>query len=146
MKLDVKIKKLRDNFVMPKKAHASDAGFDLAHAGEEVISIDKGCTAIIPCGFSMEFSEGYEAQVRPRSGLAAKQSITVLNSPGTIDPSYRGEVMVILHNAGSDKFVIKPGARIAQLVMSKLPEVTFTEVKDLEDSDRGEAGFGSTGV
>jgi dUTP pyrophosphatase len=104
-----------------------------------------GSFALIPCGFAMALPPGYEAQVRPRSGLAAKHGITVLNSPGTIDADYRGEVKVLLINLGPEPFTITPGMRIAQLVVAKLPAVQVQVVQDLPASGRGSGGFGSTG-
>jgi len=101
--------------------------------------------AIVPCGFAIALPHGFEAQVRPRSGLAAKHGITVLNSPGTIDADYRGEVKVILINHGSEPFEIRRGDRIAQMVVAPVSAVGFTERETLDETDRGSQGFGSTG-
>ena len=101
---------------------------------------------MIPCGFAMAVPQGYEVQVRPRSGLAWKKGITVLNTPGTIDADYRGEVKVVLINHGTEPFEIQKGERIAQLVVAEVPRVSVQVVDSLEDTDRGAGGFGSTGV
>ena len=101
---------------------------------------------MIPCGFAMAVPQGYEVQVRPRSGLAWKKGITVLNTPGTIDADYRGEVKVVLINHGTEPFEIQKGERIAQLVVAEVPRVKVSVVDSLEDTDRGAGGFGSTGV
>jgi dUTP pyrophosphatase len=102
--------------------------------------------AIIPTGLYLEIPEGYEAQVRPRSGLAAKKGVTVLNAPGTIDADYRGEVGVILVNLSKDPYVVEPGERIAQMVFARHEQVEWVEAEELAESERGEGGFGSTGV
>ncbi len=104
-----------------------------------------GTRAIVPCGFAMALPPGYEAQVRPRSGLAAKHGVTVLNAPGTIDADYRGEVKVILINHGDADFEIRRGDRIAQMVVAPVSAVTFSERETLDDTERGAGGFGSTG-
>jgi dUTP pyrophosphatase len=139
-------------------AHASDlqlpvyqsedaAGLDLAAAlaSDASVVLRPGERALIPTGFAIELPTGYEAQVRPRSGLALKAGVTVLNSPGTIDADYRGEIGVILINLGSDPFEIERGARIAQLVVSPVVRVALAETADLNGSARGAGGFGSTG-
>ena len=123
------------------------AGVDLLAALgiSETVTIASGARAIVPCGFAMALPPGYEAQVRPRSGLAAKHGVTVLNSPGTIDEDYRGEVKVILINHGSEAFEIRRGDRIAQMVVAPVSAVTFTERESLDETTRGAGGFGSTG-
>jgi dUTP pyrophosphatase len=143
----VEFKKLYNDSILPKKAHESDAGFDLyAYTGRQ-ISIEPGMRMLIKAGFGMALPIGYEGQVRPRSGLALKNGISVVNSPGTIDAGYRNEVGVILINHGSETFFVNHGDRIAQLVIQKLPEVEIVEVEELSNpSDRGQAGFGSTGI
>ena len=150
----VEFKKLYEDSILPKKAHESDAGFDLyAHsAGNEGFDfsvgyiLSPGGRILIKCGFGMALPVGFEGQVRPRSGLALKHGISVVNSPGTIDAGYRNEVGVILINHGRDIFYIKAGDRIAQLVIQKLPEIEVVEVQELSNpSERGQAGFGSTG-
>jgi dUTP pyrophosphatase len=128
--------------------HSEDAaGLDLmaASTADADIVLQPGARALIPTGFAIALPRGYEAQVRPRSGLALNFGITVLNSPGTIDADYRGEIGVILINLGSDPFAIKRGARIAQLVISPVQRVVLVESDGLGDSARGAGGFGSTG-
>lgn len=129
--------------LMPAKAHHDDAAFDLRSRVE--MELKPGEPHLVPTGIFMEFPSGFEAQVRPRSGLAIKHALTVLNSPGTIDAGYRGEVSVIMLNAGNETFSIKRGDRIAQMVISKLPEVEILIAEELSESSRGEGGFGSTG-
>ena len=132
---------------LPKQQTTGAAGVDLLAALgiSEVISIVPGARAIVPCGFRMALPVGYEAQVRPRSGLAAKHGVTVLNSPGTIDADYRGEIKVILINLGSEPFEIRRGDRIAQMVVAPVSAVSFSERETLDDTERGAGGFGSTG-
>lgn len=127
----------------PTKAHADDAAFDL-RAREEA-ELPPGTPKLVPTGLFLELPSGTEAQVRPRSGLALKHALSVLNSPGTIDAGYRGEVSVILLNAGRQPYAIKRGDRIAQLVVTRLPEVEMVAVESLAASTRGAGGFGSTG-
>ncbi len=131
----------------PALASALAAGADLRAAvpSAEPLTIEPGQRAIVPCGFAMALPPGYEAQVRPRSGLAAKHGITVLNSPGTIDADYRGEVMVILVNLGQDSFRIERGERIAQMVVASVVQPTFIVGDELDETERGAGGFGSTG-
>lgn len=131
----------------PAAATALAAGADLCAAlaeGEHLI-LAPGKRAMVPCGFAMALPPGYEAQVRPRSGLAARHGVTVLNSPGTIDADYRGEVKVILINLGEDDFVITRGERIAQMVVAPVTLPAFEMVEELDETTRGSAGFGSTG-
>lgn len=127
----------------PAKAHHDDAAYDLR--SREAVVIPRGEFRLVKTGLFLELPEGYEAQVRPRSGLALKHGITVLNTPGTIDAGYRGEVGVILLNVGSEAFAIEPGHRIAQMVVQKLAPVELVMVSELVDSHRGAGGFGSTG-
>jgi len=129
-----------------KKATEDSAGFDLVAAIDKKIIIKPNTTALIPAGFSIELPKGFEAQVRPRSGLALKNSISVLNSPGTIDADYRGEVCVILINHGKKKFVVDRGMRIAQLVFMELPKIRLEKRVILSKTKRGKGGFGSTGT
>jgi len=131
---------------LPEKATALCAGMDLRAAVESELSIDPGATAAVPTGLKIAVPPGFEAQIRPRSGLALKNSILVPNSPGTIDADYRGEIRVILLNSGADVFVIRRGDRIAQMVIKPVPAVVLEEVDELEDTERGAGGFGSTGV
>jgi dUTP pyrophosphatase len=132
---------------LPKQQSAGAAGVDLLAAlgVSEVMSLAPGKRGTIPCGFAMALPEGYEAQVRPRSGLASKYGVSVLNSPGTIDADYRGEVKVILINLGEATFEIRRGDRIAQMVVAPVSAVGFTEKDTLNETERGSAGFGSTG-
>ncbi len=125
-------------------SHAS--GMDLQAACSEPIQIPPGERVLIPTGFAIAIPEGYEAQIRPRSGLAMKHGITCLNSPGTIDADYRGEIKVLLINLGQEAFTLQPGDRIAQMVIQKVERVEWREVESLSESDRGQGGFGSTGV
>ena len=135
-----------DPKLIPSKAHWDDSGYDLRSAENKVVIIHPGETVSISCGFAMELPMGHEAQVRPRSGLALKHSITVLNSPGTIDYGYRGEVKVILSNFGKNEFKVRYGDRIAQMVIMHLPEVSLIKTEKIKDTARGENGFGSTGI
>ena len=132
---------------LPKQQSAGAAGVDLLAAlgVSEVMSLAPGKRATIPCGFAMALPEGFEAQVRPRSGLASKYGVSVLNSPGTIDADYRGEVKVILINLGEATFEIRRGDRIAQMVVAQVSAVSFSEKDTLNETERGSAGFGSTG-
>ena len=127
----------------PKKAHIDDAGYDLYSRIDVELAPMSGTA--VPVGFAMELPSGYEAQIRPRSGLAAKHHITVTNSPGTVDANYRGEVKAILFNLGKEPFTIKRGDRIAQMVICKLPEIDLIEATELSETDRGSGGFGSSG-
>ena len=129
-----------------KKATDGSSGFDLLAALPNKVILQPGETILIPCGFSLQMPFGIEAQVRPRSGIALKNSVTVLNSPGTIDADYRGEICVILINHGKSIFEISPGMRIAQLIFMKLPEIELNISQELDETDRGSGGFGSTGV
>ena len=132
---------------VPKLQTALSAGADLCAAvpADEPITLTPGARAIIPCGFAMALPAGYEAQVRPRSGLAAKHGVTVLNSPGTVDADYRGEVKVILVNLGQDDCVVTRGERVAQMVIAAVVQPAFAEVEELDETIRGSGGFGSTG-
>ena len=128
------------------KATSGSAGFDLLASVNKVLKVNPRDTLLIPCGFSLQMPRNFEAQVRPRSGLALKNSITVLNTPGTIDSDYRGEICVILINHGSKVFEVDRGMRIAQIIFKELPEILLEEVESLQESARGSGGFGSTGV
>lgn len=141
--MELKIKKLNENAHVPHYAHPGDAGLDL-FACEEV-DLAPGSSALVRTGIAIELPAGTEAQVRPRSGLALKHGVTVLNSPGTIDEGYRGEVGVILINHGSEPFHIAPGAKIAQMLIKPVITAQVVEVDELTDTRRGEGGFGSTG-
>jgi dUTP pyrophosphatase len=130
---------------LPARTTRGAAGFDLAAANEKPVELKPGERALIPTGFAMELPEGFEAQIRPRSGLALEHGITILNSPGTIDSDYRGEVKLILVNLGSEPFLVGKGDRIAQMLISKVVQAEVIEVEELEGSPRSEGGFGHTG-
>lgn len=131
--------------LMPKRGSALAAGLDLVAANEIPITLEPLARALVPTGVSMALPAHYEGQVRPRSGLALKNGITVLNSPGTIDADYRGEICVVLINLGSHTFVVERGMRIAQLVIAKVAEISPVTAVVLTSTDRGAGGFGSTG-
>jgi dUTP pyrophosphatase len=131
---------------LPAYATNQSAGMDLSAALEEAIELSPGERALVPTGLSIALPPGFEAQVRPRSGLAAKHGVTVLNSPGTVDADYRGEIKVILINHGQEPFVIERGMRIAQLVIARHANVKWAVVKELGETNRGIGGFGSTGT
>lgn len=139
----VRVKRLRD-VTLPIQAHAGDAGFDLCAA--ESARLEPRARAKVATGLAFEIPAGYEIQVRPRSGMAIKQGVTVLNSPGTIDAGYRGEVCVILYNASDSVVEIAVGDRIAQAVMARVESIAWEVADELSDSSRGAGGFGSTGV
>ena len=141
----VAITALRPGVRVPGYQSDGAAGMDLEAALDEPMEIPAGEVSLVPCGFAIAVPVGYEAQVRPRSGLAAKHGVTVLNSPGTIDSDYRGEVKVILINHGADAFAITPGMRIAQMVVARVAHVTWDSVEALPDTGRGAGGFGHTG-
>jgi dUTP pyrophosphatase len=133
---------------LPTRQSKAASGYDLAAAvaeGETLV-IAPGAFALVPCGFALALPVGYEAQIRPRSGLAARLGVTVLNAPGTVDADYRGEVKAILVNHGPDRFEIRRGDRIAQMVIAAVPDIALVEVDELEETERGTGGFGSTGT
>ncbi len=147
-KVEIKIKRLNDQFddiPVPGYATSGSAGMDIRAAVKDEIVIEPSNISLIPTNLSVEIPNGYEIQVRPRSGLAANHGIGILNSPGTIDSDYRGEVKIILINLGKEKFVIKRGDRIAQLVVSKVYTANLVQADDLNHSKRGKGGFGHTG-
>ena len=129
-----------------EKATKGSAGFDLLASINDPLEIGAGKSLLVPCGFSLQLPNHFEAQVRPRSGLALKNSVTVLNTPGTIDSDYRGEICVILINHGQISFKITRGMRVAQIIFKEIPEVNLVEVDELDNTKRGSGGFGSTGV
>jgi dUTP pyrophosphatase len=131
---------------LPTYATEQSAGMDLTAALEEAVEIEPGDRLLIPTGLSIALPKGYEAQVRPRSGLALKHGITVLNTPGTIDADYRGEIGVILINHGKEPFTVERGMRIAQMVIERHAIVEWDVAENLEETDRGAGGFGSTGT
>ena len=132
--------------VIPEYKTVGAAGADLYALVDFPITLAPGKTAMVPTGLFFEIPEGYEIQVRPRSGLAAKNGVTVLNTPGTIDSDYRGEIKIILINLGDKDFVINSGDRVAQMVIAPLIQASFSIVDELSDTTRGSGGFGSTGV
>ena len=142
----VLIKKLNSKVQLPKYKTDGSSGMDLAADVKENIEIKPGKSEIIPTGLALSIPKGYEAQIRPRSGLAAKNKISVLNTPGTIDADYRGEIKVILINLGSEPFKIEKGLRIAQMVICPIVKAQLEEVDDLNKTERGDGGFGSTGI
>ena len=131
---------------LPEYATEFSAGLDVRAANDEPVVLAPLARAIVPTGLYLEIPRGYEVQVCPRSGLAAKKGVTVLNSPGTIDSDYRGEVCVILVNLSSEPFTVERGERIAQLILARYGQIQWEEVGELSSSDRGEGGFGSTGI
>ncbi len=139
----LKVKKLSDDAVLPCYAHEGDAGLDLF--ANEHVEMPPGQSRMIKTGISIQLPKGMEAQVRPRSGLALKHQITVLNTPGTIDEGYRGEVGVILINHGKTPFMIEKGMKIAQMIVKPVMHVAVEEAQQLSDTHRGKGGFGSTG-
>ena len=141
--MKLRVRRLSPDAIIPAYAHPGDAGLDL-HACEDV-ALDPGVTCLVSTGVAIELPEATEAQVRPRSGLALKHSVTVLNTPGTIDEGYRGEVGVVLINHGATTFHVTRGMRIAQLVVQKRWTVEVVQVDGLTDTTRGTGGFGSTG-
>ena len=142
----IQIKKLSNKVLTPKYETSGSSGMDIAAYIEQSIIINPGERALIPTGLSLCVPQGYEVQIRPRSGLAAKKGITVLNTPGTIDSDYRGEVKVILINLSKDVFSVRNGERIAQMVVCPIKQIVVEEVKALPETSRGSGGFGSTGT
>ena len=145
--ITIQIKRLpgSDRLPLPTRMTEHAAGFDLAAAVAEPVTLEPGDIKLIPCGFSMAIPHGYEAQVRPRSGLASKHGITMINAPGTIDSDYRGEVHVPLINLSRQPFQIERGMRIAQMLVLPVPPVEIVEVQELDQTKRGHRGFGHTG-
>lgn len=146
--IEVAIRRLPHGADLPLPAYASagSAGADLLAAVREPVVLAPGARAVIPSGVAVQLPPGYEAQVRPRSGLAARHGVTVLNSPGTIDSDYRGEIGVILVNLGQSEFRVERGMRIAQMVVAPVQVAAWREVESLPESGRGDGGFGSTGI
>jgi len=141
----VQVRKLRPDAIVPRYMTARAAGLDLCAAIDQPITLVPGAAAAIGTGLAMAIPDGYEGQVRPRSGLAMKSQVTVTNAPGTIDADYRGHVMVLLINHGREPFTITSGDRIAQLVIAPVVRAELVEVDSLDETDRGAGGFGSTG-
>jgi dUTP pyrophosphatase len=146
--IDVEVKRLPHgaDLPLPQYATADSAGLDLLAAVDADLVLQPGARALVPTGLAIALPPGYEAQVRPRSGLALRNGITLLNSPGTVDADYRGEVGVILINLGQEPFVVTRGMRIAQMVVAPVTRLAWREVADLPTSERGAGGFGSTGT
>ena len=143
---EVLIKRLSKNIELPRYETSGSSGMDLSANIVKKIKIEPGKTSIIPTGISVSIPKNFEIQIRSRSGLAAKNQIAVLNSPGTIDADYRGELKVILINLGNKTFVVERGTRIAQMVLCPIVQAKLKEVDSLDDTDRGGGGFGSTGL
>jgi dUTP pyrophosphatase len=146
--IEIKFKRLRkelNHIPLPSYATKGSAGMDIYAALEKPITLAHGSIEMVPTNISVEIPDGYEIQVRPRSGLAAKHGIGILNSPGTIDSDYRGEIKIIIVNFGKEDFEIQPAERIAQLVVSKVYTAKLIETNDLNNTSRGEGGFGHTG-
>jgi len=147
-KITVKFKRLSDEFdniPLPSYSTSGSAGMDIRAAVKEPVNLKPMEVEIITTNLSVEIPEGFEIQVRPRSGLAAKHGIGILNSPGTIDSDYRGELKIILINFSKEDFIIQPGDRIAQIILSKVYKARFEETEELNNSKRGEGGFGHSG-
>ena len=143
---EILIKRLSKDINLPKYETDGSSGMDLSANIDSNIKIEPGEPSIIPTGISVSIPKNFEIQIRPRSGLAAKNQISVLNTPGTIDADYRGEIKVILINLGKKTFLIEKGARIAQMVLSPIEKAKIREVENLEKTKRGSGGFGSTGT
>jgi dUTP pyrophosphatase len=145
--VQLQIKRLRgEGTLLPRYMTPHSAGMDLFASLEEEITLSPGGRRLIPTGVAIALPEGYEAQVRPRSGLALRHGVTLLNTPGTVDADYRGEIGAIMINLGAEPFVIKDGDRIAQLVVHQVCRAELQEVDELPESSRGEGGFGHTGM
>ncbi|MFH1238972.1 MAG: dUTP diphosphatase [bacterium] len=142
--MKIQIKLLRPDIHLPVYKHKGDAGMDLCNAGEEVTlkSLER---TLIPTGLKVAVPENYELQIRPRSGLALKKGVTVLNTPGTIDAGYRGEIGIIVFNASKESVVIEKGERVAQAVLNKIEHIDWEKVDELDETSRNDGGFGSTG-
>ena len=143
----VKIKVLeKDGLNLPKYGTELSAGADIYSYNQEPIELKVGETKLIPTGLQLDIPDGYEIQLRPRSGLALKHQLTMLNTPATIDADYKGEIGVILTNLGKEKFIVEPGMRIAQMVLNKVEQIKWEITDNIGESDRGAGGFGSTGT
>ena len=144
--IKILIKRLSKEVSLPKYETSGSSGMDLSANINSDVNIEPGDSAIIPTGLAISIPKGFEVQIRPRSGLAAKQKISVLNTPGTIDADYRGEIKVILINLNDKVFTVEKGLRIAQMVVCPVVQAKLEEVSELNDTDRGKGGFGSTGI
>ena len=143
---EILVKRLSKEASLPKYETEGSSGLDLAACVDKNIEIKPGKSEIIPTGLAVSIPQNFEIQIRPRSGLAAKSQISVLNTPGTIDADYRGELKVILINLSDKSFIVEKGLRIAQMVLCPVMKAKFKEVESLEDTKRGSSGFGSTGI
>ena len=143
---EILIKRLSKNIILPKYETSGSSGLDLSANIKTSVKIEPGETTIIPTGISVSIPKNFEIQIRPRSGLAAKNQISVLNTPGTIDADYRGEIKVILINLSKETFIVENGARIAQMVVCPVIKAKIKEVDSLDNTSRGSGGFGSTGM
>ena len=143
---EILIKRLSKDIILPKYETSGSSGLDLSANIKTSVKIGPGKTTIIPTGISVSIPKNFEIQIRPRSGLAAKNQISVLNTPGTIDADYRGEIKVILINLSKETFVVENGARIAQMVVCPVIKAKLKEVDSLDNTSRGSGGFGSTGM
>tara|TARA_B000000565_G_scaffold246211_1_gene214620 strand:- start:168 stop:608 length:441 start_codon:yes stop_codon:yes gene_type:complete len=143
---EILIKRLSKDIILPKYETSGSSGLDLSANIKTPVKIEPGKTTIIPTGISVSIPKNFEIQIRPRSGLAAKNQITVLNTPGTIDADYRGEIKVILINLSKETFIVENGARIAQMVVCPVIKAKLKEVDSLDNTSRGSGGFGSTGM
>ena len=141
----VRIRRLRPDAYLPQYMSPQAAGLDLAAATDDPVVLAPGERIAVGTGLAISLEPGFEAQIRPRSGLALKQGVTLLNSPGTVDADYRGELRVILVNLGADAVTIRPGDRIAQMVVAPVSRVEWVEVEELDETERGSGGFGHTG-
>lgn len=144
--MKLKIKKLNENVNIPEYKSEGAAGMDLYANIDKPVTLRPLQRKLIPTGLSIELEHGYEAQIRPRSGMALKNGISILNTPGTIDEDYRGEVGIIAVNLSTDEYTIKPQERIAQMVITKVEQADIEVVTELSDTERGDGGFGHTGV
>jgi dUTP pyrophosphatase len=142
---EIRFRRLRPAAVLPRYMTEGAAGMDLASAADGPITLAPGQRLGVPTGWSMELPAGFEAQVRPRSGLALRQGVTVVNAPGTIDSDYRGEIIVLLVNLGQEAHTVAPGDRVAQMVIAPVVRAAVEEVAELSQTDRGMGGFGHTG-
>lgn len=144
--MKIEVKRLVDQASLPQKYSEHAAGYDICACLDTPLVVEPNTVVLVPTGLSIAIEAGYEVQIRPRSGLALKNQIGVLNSPGTIDPDYRGEVKIILFNFGKEHFTVTHGMRVAQMVISKYENPVWDEVDELSETDRGAGGFGHTNI
>ena len=142
----MKVQIINNSFnALPEYALVGDSGMDLRSDEDDIVVISPGGRTLIKTGLFVQLPEGYEFQIRPKSGMAIKYGVTVLNTPGTIDANYRGEIGVILHNASSDDYIVSPGDKIAQMVLQQVPKIEWEEIEELFETNRGSGGYGHTG-